>query len=362
MLTALAGGTPDRVPWAPNFDHWLNVNTRNGTLPADLRGLSRNDIVRKIGAAIWARAGAYREESQGNVRVTTRAEGDSTWTIYETPAGAVTTRHQAAPDLTRAVFLKEHMVKRVEDIEVARYLIESTTYLPSYEQFAEAEREVGEDGIALTQALRSPRQWFMVSLAGWQAGIFLEADYPDRVHALYDLMAEKQLEAVRILADSPAQVIELGDNMDATTTSPRNLRTFALPFYRECARLLHGKGKLLGSHYDGPIRALLPTVAESDLDFIEAFVPAPMGDATLAEARAALRGKVAIQGGIPAVALCHGATMESVRDLVTRALRDAEPGDGFALGMGDNVPPDADFALVRAIAGMVEEYYQSVRA
>jgi uroporphyrinogen-III decarboxylase len=87
-----------------------------------------------------------------------------------------------------------------------------------------------------------------------------------------------------------------------------------------------------------------------------------MGDATLAEARAALRGKVAIQGGIPAVALCHGADVESVRDLVTRALRDAEPGDGFVLGMGDNVPPDADFALVRAIAGMVKEYYQSVRA
>ena len=354
MLTALAGGKPDRVPWAPNFDHWLRVNTRNGTLPEDLRGLTRNDVARRIGAAVWARAGAFREESQGRVQVTERREGDSTWTAYETPVGTVTTRRETAPDLTRASFLKEHMVKRVEDIEVVRYLVESTVYLPAYDSFAEAERHVGEDGIALVMALRSPRQWFMVALAGWENGIYLEADYPERVHALYDLLAAKGLESVGVLADSPARVIELGDNMDAATTSPPNLRAIALPFYAECARLLRPTGKLLGSHYDGYIRPLLPAVAESALDFVEAFVPQPMGDCTLGEARAVLRGKVAIQGGIPAVALCHGATEESLREVVTGLLREAEPGDGFVLGMGDNVPPDADFDLVRAVAGMIE--------
>jgi len=32
FLTALRGGRPDRIPWACNFDHWLNVNRSRGAM------------------------------------------------------------------------------------------------------------------------------------------------------------------------------------------------------------------------------------------------------------------------------------------------------------------------------------------
>ena len=111
MLLGLSGGQPDRVAWAPNFDWWLSVNKKMGTLPEDLEGLSRNDIVRKVSGAIWARAAPIGSKGSEEIKTSKHTEGDKTYTVYETPAGSVSIMQQVAGEWTRAVFLKEHMVK-----------------------------------------------------------------------------------------------------------------------------------------------------------------------------------------------------------------------------------------------------------
>lgn len=355
FLTALRGGRPDRIPWACNFDHWLNVNRARGTLPKEYEGMSRDDICRAIGAAIWARGGVFKAETP-NVKVVRREEGDSVVTTYETPVGSVWTRHQTAPDFTRAQFLKEHPVKTPEDIEVQKFITQDEVLTPTYESFAEMERSVGEDGIALTSAGYSPFQAFMIRMAGWVNGIYLLHDYPDKVEELLEVIEAKTLEACRIAADSPAQVVAIGDNMDARTTSPRYYQRYVIPFYRKAAAILHEKGKIVQSHYDAPIRALLPLIPQTGLDVIEAVPPLPMGDCTMGEVYKALRPRVAIQGGVPAVLVLPTSNLERLRDFIIQVIREVQPGDGFVLGMADNVPPDANFDLVKAIAPLVEEH------
>jgi len=61
---------------------------------------------------------------------------------------------------------------------------------------------------------------------------------------------------------------------------------------QEPAEIMHRRGKLIGCHFDGQCGSIRAAIAETPLDYIEAFTPAPDTDMTLAEARAAWPGKV----------------------------------------------------------------------
>lgn len=359
MLLGLKGGQPDRIAWAPNFDWWLSVNTKMGTLPGEFRGLSRNDIVRKVGGAIWARARPIGSKGSGEIKVTKHTEGDKTYTIHETPVGTVSTMHQVADEWTRAVFLKEHMVKRVEDLKVIRYMVENTTYYPAHEDFIKADEAVGDDGIALFQGAPSvPMIQLMKTYAGWIDGLYMLHDHTREMEETADVMTRKAVEAYELLADSPAQVISTGDNLDERTFSPRLFERYGLPFYRQMSKILHAKGKIYKSHACGWVKHLLPMIKGSGLDAIEAFAIDPMNDLTIKEARDILDGQVSVMSGIPSVIMIpRNMNEKGFREYVLKVLDDIQPGTGFVLGMADNVPANADFGRVRMITDIVDEYY-----
>ncbi|MFC1716156.1 uroporphyrinogen decarboxylase family protein [Candidatus Poribacteria bacterium] len=359
MLLGLSGGQPDRIAWAPNFDWWLGVNTRMDALPEGLKGLSRNDIVRKVGAAIWARAGAISSKGSEEIKTEKHTEGDKTYTTYETPVGTVSIMQQVANEWTRAVFLKEHMVKRVEDLKVIRFMVENTTYYPTYENFVKADEDVGDDGIALYSGAPSvPMIQLMKTYIGWVDGLYMLHDHTKEMEKTADVMTQKAIEAYQLLADSPAQVLECGDNLDERTFSPRLFERYGLPYYRQMSAILHAKGKTYKSHACGWIKHLLPMIKDSGLDAVEAFAISPMNDLTTKEAREILDGQVSIMSGIPSVIMSHmNMNDEDFREYVLRLLDDIQPGDGFVLGMADNVPANADFERVSMISQIVDEYY-----
>jgi hypothetical protein len=55
---------------------------------------------------------------------------------------------------------------------------------------------------------------------------------------------------------------------------------------------MHAHGKLVGCHFDDDCKSLAVAIAETDLDYIEAFTPSPDTNMTLGEARSAWPGKV----------------------------------------------------------------------
>jgi len=359
MLLGLSGGQPDRIAWAPNFDWWLGVNTRMGTLPEDLKGLSRNNIVRKVGGAIWARAGVIGSKGSEEIKTTTHSEGEKTYTVYETPVGTVSTMHQTASEWTRAVFLKEHLVKRVEDLKVMRFMVENTTYYPAYEGFIKADEDVENDGIALYQGAPSiPMIQLMKTYTGWINGLYMLYDHTEEMEKTADLLTRKAVEAYELLADSPAKVISTGDNLDERTLSPRLFEKYGLPYYRQMSEILHKRDKIFKSHACGWVKHLLPMIKDSGLDAIEAFATDPMNDLTIREAREIFEGKVSIMSGVPSVIMSRRSVNDSdFKEYVIRVLEDIQPGNGFILGMADNVPADADFDRVYEISQIVDDYY-----
>lgn len=350
---ALAGGISDKVPWAVNFDHWLGVNTQRGTVPKKYEGMSRYDIWRSLGVAMWARTSFLRVDYP-NVAVSSRMDGDSEIVTYETPRGLLRERFELASDFTRAQFKVEHMVKTPADLPAYKFFVDDQVITFDYSGCDEMLKEVGDDGIVLTTGPYTPYQDFMINAAGWVNGIYIQLDAASEFDEIIDLMAEKWLYAIEGIVNGPIWVCHHGDNMD-TLTSPPNYRKYIIPCCRRAAAIHEKYGKLYSSHYDGSIRNLLPLIPETGLDIIEAFTPAPMGDCTIWDVAEHLGGEVVVQGGVPASGLCHGFPLDELERLVRDSLEVGKRG-GFILGMGDNVPPDADFSRLDFITELVDKY------
>jgi hypothetical protein len=127
---------------------------------------------------------------------------------------------------------------------------------------------------------------------------------------------------------------------------------YVLPLWNEAAAILHEHGKLIGSHLDGNNRPWADLVAASDLDYVEAFTPAPDTDLTLAEALAAWPDKVL---WINFPSSLHLASIESIEAATRETIRAAAPGDRFLLGITEDIPADRWQANMLAIARVIDE-------
>jgi len=61
-----------------------------------------------------------------------------------------------------------------------------------------------------------------------------------------------------------------------------------------------------------------------------------------------------LQGGIPSVLVCEeGGSREDFERYIQEVIVPLKGRRGFILGMADNVPPNADFARVKAVATLI---------
>ncbi len=353
---AALGGAAGELVWAPNFDYWLAVNSRRGTLPRRYVGMCRNDIVRSVGAAIWNRVETVRRVLDPSVKEVWRDADGVRIHSYITPLGEISEEYRRAEDEFSTMALTGHFIRSVGDIAIMRYVVEATHYEADYGAAERALQETGEDGVVLTSQMCVPFIQFAKTDAGYVDGIYMYADYPDEVERLVNAYTEKYFELIRLQLGSPVDIIACNDNMDELTMPPNMFRRFALPYYRECKRLMAGSGKLFEAHWCGRTPHLLPLLPQSGLDVVEAVVTEPMAGISLSAALDALDGKVTLQGGIPAVMVCPDITSrEQFEEYIERTILPLRGRAGFVLGMSDNVPPNADFARVEAVAKLISE-------
>jgi len=355
-LDALHCRPVDGWVWAPNFDYWLHYHTRAGTLPEKYRGMSRNDIVRAVGGAIWNRCWALRTTHDPSVKIRRYATSDGHAVEYETPAGTVREAWRAAENEFATPFMCEHRLKSADDFPAVQYLAEAACHEGQRESVERAAAETGDDGVLVASNFCVPFIQFAKTDAGYLNAYYLLEDEPARVARLLEAYTRSFLRACGELARLPVDIIATTDNMDGRTISPRLFKEHAVPFYREAQKIAHAGGKLLEGHWCGLTETLLGHVPGSGLDVVEAVVTEPMAPVSLAGALDRLRGEVALQGGIPSVLVCEqGGTRDDFERYIAETLLPLKGRKGFVLGMSDNVPPDADFARVEAVAALLEK-------
>lgn len=353
-LKALRNEPVNELVWAPNFDYWLHVNTQENTLPEKYAGMSRNDIVRTIGGYVWNRASGLKQVFDPSIRVINREDGNAEICELSTPVGSIRQVYLPTEGADRSRFLAEHCIRDKESLRVMQYVVEGTHYEADYGPTAQALQETGDDGIVLNSYFCVPFIQFAKTDAGYGNAFYLWTDYRKEVDALINSYFLKFLEGYKVLAEGPADVIATGDNMDGTMISPTLFREYAIPFYREAAKIIRAKGKVFEGHWCGRTQSLLSLVPGCGLDVVEAIVTKPMADIELGEALNRLKGEVVLQGGIPAVLVCEeGGSRADFEKYIRDIVLPLKGRRGFVLGMSDNVPPNADFYRVESIAALI---------
>lgn len=357
-LAVLRRERPDRVPWLARLEMWHNARLATGALPERFLGMSLWEIDRTLGVGIRALGEVVKRESWGfETRVT--KNGDETRTEYITPVGTLSKRtvyNQIMRDSgVISPYESEHIIRCVEDYDVAEYIYEHTRVLPCYERFQKVADEVGGDGLVMGTRLESPYQSWLIRMVGYENGFAHLYEHTERVERFLRFLTDWTRQTCRMMWESPAELLLANDNLSGQITPPKFFRKYLLPFYQEFSEELHRRGKWLAVHFDGDPAPLLSAFPESGVDVAECFTPAPMTRATLAEAQAAWGDKVIIWGGIPSVVMC-GATPDDEFDAVMDDVFDrAVPAGNLILGVGDNVVADGLLSRVERVSALVKE-------
>lgn len=251
---------------------------------------------------------------------------------YSTPVGSVSEKYKLGYAVTE--WPLEWPIKHLQDYETVKSIIDDMEYFPNYDHFLKVDEIMGDDGIIAPLTPLSPLQLMLYELMGCKRFALDYSMHKQEFEQLYRLLFKKQLQMYRIVAESPADIICVGDNIDGLVTNPVLFEKYCMPFYHEVAAILHKKSKIFMSHFDGKLSSLRDLIAKTDIDLIDGFTPPPIGDLPIEEARIAWRHK-AISVNPITVYLESG--LEGVEKDTIRMLKSAAPGNDFLVGIADDI-------------------------
>jgi hypothetical protein len=311
--------------------------------------------MRNRGLCIVKRDVPVYEVHRPNVKVTQHVywEGDVqlTRTSYETPVGTLSTLGQAAGFTT---WWHERMFKAPEDYKALLFLIKDEVYTPCYEAFARAQKAFGEDAIFRSGFGLEPLQALISgTLMAMQTFCLEWMDHRDEILKLYSALVEQRRKLYPIVAAAPVLHANYGGNVVPNIIGRETFERYYLPHYHEAAEVMHAYGKYIGCHFDDNNQLIADLIARADLDYIEAFTPAPGSDMTLGQARAAWPDKVLWLNYPSALHLKDDVT---VRDATIALLEELSSCQGIIMGITEDMPPERWQGSCQAIMDGLEQH------
>ncbi|KKK76534.1 hypothetical protein LCGC14_2862660, partial [marine sediment metagenome] len=285
ILAILDGNLPDRIPWIPRIEIWHEANRRNGTLPQRYRGKTLREVEREVFGGTAARDGEIYRTELRDVEVRTHHSGElDVLHEYVTPVGTVTTRFRSTEILRRQGIQDaqvEFMLKRREDYAVVQYLIEHTHYVPTFEEFAQYDARVGEEGYPLVNCGDCPFHYWMRTLAGYDQAYYHLNDFPGEVERLLGAMTDCFRRRLwPHLLDAPARLLMHGHHLSSQMTPPSLFEQYIIPYYEELSPLLRGREKILAMHGDNDTRMIFSHIERAGFGLVECFATEPMVETT----------------------------------------------------------------------------------
>ena len=306
ILKSINGDLPDRIPYVPRIDLWYNANSTFDSLPDKHKGRSQDEISRAEGWALHKvipeflkvrkpednlhRAlGIYSlKEMVFNFRFSSEIEievqrtDDFTKVIYHTPIGDVSTRTIYSDEMRRSgasiTWIDEHVLKDPKDFKVVSYLFEHLELEPSFEDFLGWQNYVGNDGVTCTMVglASSPMHHIQKEFLDATDFYYKYNDYRKEMQALSESVGGFFDQALRIIADSPAEIVLWGANFDDMSTYPAYFEKEIVPWIRKASEVLGEKDKIVLCHCDGENLGLMDLIRDSGMHVAEAVCPYPM--------------------------------------------------------------------------------------
>jgi hypothetical protein len=376
ILRTFTGISPHRIVWQPRIYYWFyanglrnklpagysdrallddvykNVQLYDGSVPETFRNKSIIELYEELDASP-----RYPQEVLGieifqlktdpaKVRTVVESRAGQVTTIYETPRGTLR-------EVTHHGYHSEFPVKSLREMITMAYVLDNTQFTFDHEAFKIADREFGDRGIVQSFYPRSPLQRLIISYMGFENTVYALSDNPREVHQFLEVIEEWDDKMYEVILNSPLQILNFGENIDANMDSPRLFKEYLLPYYTKRVEQIHRRGKFCHIHMDGALKPLLPFLTEAGFDGIEAATPLPQGDVTLEELKDSLGDRILLDG-IPAVLFLPEYSKEELAEFACKVLEIFSPN--LILGISDELPPGGDITKVALVSQIVSDY------
>ena len=198
----------------------------------------------------------------------------------------------------------------------------------------------------------------LMTFVEWYAGVeeahYLLADYPDEVEELFDVMHQNFLKRFEVsIEHSPADTLHLLENTSTTLISPGQYEEYCYPQIVQYGNMAHQGGQKLMLHMCGHLKAILPLLGNLPADAFEAFTTPTIGNATLAEGRAACPDKCLV-GGTNALVWLESA--EDIIKYIEEGLESLPHHRGIFMSSGGEMPRDCAPETIQKVKAWLDTY------
>jgi uroporphyrinogen-III decarboxylase len=268
-----------------------------------------------------------------------------------TPVGEVSQISQLDAAYGSA-WIMEHFIKRPEDYGVMEYVYRDGVYHDNYAAIRAAQQALGGDGLVMIRVAKGPIQEILYQMAGMER---FSIDYYERrecIDSLYDVMVQRYDELYALAAEAPVEILQSADNITSDVVGIERFERYCVPCYERHQKSIAGAGKHLAVHLDGRLRVLKEAIAAAPFEIVEAFTPAPVGDMTVAQARAAWPDKALWLNFTSSMHLQPG---ETIAAHTRQLIEEAGTKRGFAIGVTEDIPMQHCARSLRVIARTIRE-------
>ncbi|MBT3377833.1 MAG: hypothetical protein HN742_26605 [Lentisphaerae bacterium] len=363
ILSVYRGETPDAVPFMLDLSHWFYARTGR---PWDLStayetpelSLIKYHKSRGVGSYLANLASFYTVSYADDVQVTaTKADRggvpEITWRI-ETPIGEIR-RSRIWEPVTYAWGISHWGIKTEDDLRVFAYAMSRRSFQPRWDRYQAWGDAVGDNGVVYLSAGYSAMGHLLHYWMGVEQTVFAALDWPRTLHETVDAVNANTLELVGLLAESPAQIVSMGDNFSSDIQSPPFFDEWSRPYYEAAVTRLHAAGKHVSVHIDGRLRGAIRMIRETGADCGDAITPTPMGDLSPAECRAEAGADFILSGGVSPDLWLPNASLEAFISKAREWLELRRRSPRLIANAGDQVPPGADEDRIEIMRDLVEE-------
>jgi hypothetical protein len=261
-----------------------------------------------------------------------------TKTLIDTPLGQLETTIRKTSDTEEFTnWTVTHIFKTPDDYKKILCMVKNAKYIPDYEKFIQMEKECGDDVFLRGNIALTPLHEIMVHFMGIEKFAEEWAERRDEIEKLYKVMVERLREIYILISDSPCYAFNFGGNETGNVMGRERFEKYVLPLYYEAGEILHKKGKIFGPHLDGNNKVWADLIANSPVDYIEAFSPFPDTDMEFEEAYNLWKDKIL---WINFPSSLHLSSEEKIKETVSKYIEIAKKDYRLIIGITEDIPKD----------------------
>ena len=355
LLAPFQSIKPDRPAWLADLGYWYGATKARGLLDPRYEGAEGyRQLHRDLGVCCYYSQGgrAYTTRYDGVEHEVKEAAG-TRLRRWRTPVGEIADRWQYI-EQSHCWAHVEYAAKSADDLRVVADIFARTRVEPDAESFPRQAEFLGDSGVPICAAPRSPLPALLADWCGVTDTIYLIADEPNAVRDTLAAIDQASDAAFECVAASDAELVHVCDNLDSAASASL-FEELMEEYYARRLRQLHTARKHAVVHLDGSVRGLLPKLARCGFDGVESITPEPAGDVAIEELRAvAGNDDLILWGGIPGAMFCHPYDADDVREKTERLLTAVAADGRLVVGSADQIPPDGDLGLCRVVTDAIE--------